>query len=122
MIEVQRFAVREDSRIHLTTMRKLHSHEHTTVTRLAVATCPNMNCETIAPASALYTRDFNRLSAQQPPFVLSISGIVSGVQGETASQTGDPMKAFKLQGNNGKYVQCVAFGRHVDNPIINDKN
>ena len=31
------------------------------------------------------------------------------------------MKAFKLQGNTGKYVQCVAFGRHVDNPIISDK-
>ena len=31
------------------------------------------------------------------------------------------MKGFKLQDNTGKYAQCVAFGRHVDNPIISDK-
>lgn len=31
------------------------------------------------------------------------------------------MKGFRLQDNTGKYVQCVAFGRHVDNPFISDK-
>ena len=120
MVDVQRFVVREDSRIHSTSMRKLHSNEHTTVKRLTVASCQSMNSETIAPAISLYTRNFNLLSAQQPPFVLSIAGIISNVQGEAVSQNGAPMKAFKLQDNTGKYVQCVAFGRHVDNPIISE--
>jgi len=121
-IEVQRALVREDSRAHPTPMRKLYTTDQTVIQRV---TSMFLESELHAPLSAssvFFTRDFNLLTQTQPTFLISIAGIISNTQEETTSQSGEAMKAFRLQDYNGKYVQCIAFGRHVDNTHLSDRN
>ena len=53
---------------------------------------------------------------------MSLRGVISSVQEEVVAQAGNPMKDFKLHDHAGEFVHCVAFGRHVDNDCIVDRN
>ena len=117
LIELRRFDARDDSRVHQTPMRKLHSNEHCTVTRIAVANRESMRLTSIPPHPGVYTTDFNRLSAK-PMFLISVAGIVSEVKQERQTSNGVNMRDFRLQDNTGRYVMCKAFGRHTDNSLI----
>jgi len=122
LLEVQRAVVREDNRAHPTPMRKLYAAEHTVIQRASSMFLESEIRAPLSASAAFFTRDFNLLTMQQPPFLISIVGVISCTQGETTSQSGEAMKGFRLQDYNGKYVQCVAFGRHVDNMHLSDKN
>ena len=37
---------------------------------------------------------------------------------ERSSESGTPMKSFRLQNDVGRYVHCTVLGRHVDNSAI----
>ena len=117
LVEVQRFEARDDSRVHKTPMRKLHSSEHTTVTRISTPNRESMRLASIPPHPGLYTTDFTRLVAQ-PLFMISLAGFVSSVKPETQSSNGVSTREFTLQDSSGKYVCCKAFGRHAGNTVI----
>ena len=121
-IEVQRAAVREDSRAHPTPMRKLYTTEQTVIQRVSSMFLESELQAPLSASAVFFTRDFNLLTQQQPTFLISIAGVISCIQGETTSQSGEVMKAFRLQHYNWKYVQCVAFGRHADNMHLSDRN
>ena len=70
---------------------------------------------------SLYTLDFQTLT-QQLPLTICVRGVVTSVQEEIVSLAGNPMQNFKLHDNTGKYVNCVAFGRHVDNVCVANQN
>ena len=79
---------------------------------------------TVAPeklSESWYVREFSCL-AEKPPFRLSLSGVVQAVQPETTSQNGDAMVQFKLHDPVGRYVSCIAFGRHAANPNLQNGN
>jgi len=103
-------------------MRKLYTTEQTVIQH-AQSTFPENELQAPLSASAVFfTKDFNLLTQQQPTFLISIAGVISCTQGETTSQNGEAMKTFRLQDYNGKYVQCVAFGRHANNIHLSDRN
>ena len=113
-VELQRFEARDDTRAHSGPLRRLHSTERTTLTRIAAPKRESLTNLAISPHPALYTKDFNRLN-MKPPFTTNISGIVSSVSAETTSSGGEAMKTFRLQDAGGRYVNCRAFGRHSAN-------
>ena len=47
---------------------------------------------------------------------------MTSVEDERPSESGNPMKSFKLQDDSGRYVLCTALGRHVDNQCLVDNN
>lgn len=96
-------------------MRKLVGNERTSVVK---SRAPAV-VAAAAPSSELYTSDFQRL-VPPTPFTVNLRGVVSAVQPEVTSQAGNVMKHFRLQDNTGRFVNCVAFGRHVDNAFIED--
>ena len=99
--------------------RKLVGHERTSVVECA----PVHVSEVATPADMLYCKDFAKLSAQLPPFTVSIIGIVTTLdEEEMTSQSGLPMKSFRLQDQSGRYVRCTVCGRHVDNVALRANN
>ena len=110
------FDVRADTRVHLTPMTRLHSNERTVFRKLLVADQDNMHVTTrVYPG--LYKRDFLTLAVKLP-FATSIAGVVSSVDPEKTSQNGNQMQAFRLQDAQGRYVRCMALGRHAGNPAL----
>ena len=93
-------------------IRKLVAHEGTTITR-----CASIPVVAELPPEELHFRDFSVLQAT-PPFLVNVTGVIIGVEDETMSHTGLPMKNFKLQDRSSRYVMCTACGRHVDNDYI----
>ena len=73
------------------------------------------------PPEELHFRDFSVLQAT-PPFMVNVTGVITEVEDETTSQSGLPMKNFKLQDRSSRYVMCTACGRHVDNVFIRSQN
>ena len=59
---------------------------------------------------------------RSPPFVVSVKGIVAGVQEETFSKESNPLRLFKLHDNTGKSVACVAFGLQTDSTALASGN
>ena len=100
-------------------MRKLHSNEHTTVTKCQCPTQDSLRLSSVPPHPSLYTTDFNRLSAK-PPFHISVAGIVSSVKPVCESSGSVDMQEFRLHDRQGRYVMCRAFGRHAGSSLIVD--
>ena len=74
--------------------------------------------EIVPPSEDLYTRDLTRL-VQVPPFSANLCGVATGVGEEVAARnSGRPMRSFRLQDQAGRWVQCAALGRHVDNRCL----
>ena len=102
-------------------MRKLHSTDLTTVTRVLHPSRDSMLRVEILPHSGLYTSDFNRLTIK-PPFHISITGVVAAVKPVAVSNGGVEMQDFRLIDGSGKYVMCKAVGRHAGNTAIANGN
>ena len=98
-------------------LRKLVGNDRTTMVRCEA---PSIACRG-APASELYSVDFEQLNGAMP-FTICLRGVVTSVQGEVLSQSGNPMKHFKLHDQTGRFVHCVALGRQVDNEFIAECN
>ena len=52
------------------------------------------------------------------PFIANVRGVVAATEPESESQSGVPMKSFKVHDNRGQYLHCMMFGRHVENELI----
>ena len=98
-------------------LRKLVANDRTTMVRCE----PPASAPRGAPSSDLYSVDFEQLTGATP-FTICLRGIVTSVQDEVLSQSGNPMKNFKLHDQTGRFVHCVAFGRQVDNEFIVECN
>ena len=118
-VDVERFEVKEDTRTHQTSMRKVHLTDHSVVKPCLSPTQAALTDSSIRAHPNLFTRDFNRL-ASPLPFVINICGIVSATSGETVSGSQESMQTFRLQDNTGRFAQCRAFGRHAGSANIRD--
>ena len=76
-----------------------------------------MRLSSAVPHPGLYATEFSRLTAQ-PPFQISVAGIVSSVKPVTESNSGVDMQEFRLHDRQGRYVMCRAFGRHAGSALI----
>ena len=113
--------ITEDSRNSMPRMRRLVSSSRTIVARISHDDFQASGYATLPLSPSLYTSDFNVLTTAVP-FIVSIAGVVTSVEDERPSESGNPMKSFKLQDDSGRYVLCTALGRHVDNQCLVDNN
>ena len=115
-VEVQHFwanPLTEERQPSIPAARKLISNIRTKIVRLESTTAVSA----AQLAASLYSTDFSVLESK-PPYRVSISGYVSSVDVERSSESGTPMKSFRLQNDVGRYVHCTVLGRHVDNSAI----
>ena len=117
LIRLERFVVAAERRAFECPMQRMHSVERTTLTRLRISTQDSMINPSLTVPTSLYISEFTRLS-QPAPFSTNLLGVVTSVESETISQSGNPMRTFMVQDAYGKSLRCVALGRHVDNPAL----
>ena len=117
LVEITYFVVKDDTRVHQTPVRKLHTNERTRLQRRSVGSQNAIVNVNVTPEASLFTRELRKVCTK-PPFIISIVGIVVEVQGLTVTQSGESRKEFKLQDTTGQYVECSAFGRHADNNYL----
>ena len=105
----------EDNRSTIPPVRKMVGNARAAVERACPVEFP------VKLEKALYVTDFNALQSKTP-FQINISGFVLSVDEERTSESGNPVKSFRLQDQTGRYVQCTVVGRHVDNQFLREKN
>ena len=118
LLEIRHFVVRE-MKSCVPRIMKLGSNDRTRVRILASGSQMSWLDEQIEVANSLFTKNFERLTCKLP-FQISLAGVVASLQPEVVSQSGNPMRTFKLHDSSGKWILCTAFGRHVDNPCLVD--
>ena len=60
------------------------------------------------------------LSKEESPFRVSIIGTIHDLQEAEPSNSGELRRNFKLADEQGKWIHCVAHGRHAaDEPLEN---
>ena len=122
MIELKYFWIRAEGRKTLVPMRKVVSSERTEIRILAVGTQESVTrMMEMPPAEMLFTRDLSKLECD-PPFVVSVVGVIRSCGEESMSRAGRAMKFFELHDYAGNCVQCTAVGRHAENTCIEDGN
>ena len=120
LIELKYFGIRPESRKPLIGMRKIVTSERTVFTRLLEGTRSTVTqMGELPPSESLFTRDLTVLM-QEPPFVVSIAGIIGLCVEERETANGRLRRGFQLHDSNGKYVLCEALGRHASNSCIED--
>ena len=120
-VEVSGFAVDHERRTHVGFMRKLHATKKTQFVLRPSPTQNSLMDGSVHPSPQLFTRDFSKLLAV-PPFIINIVGVIADVKGITESESGISRREFKLQGSGGKYISCIAFGRHADSELLAPHN
>ena len=121
-IEVSHFWLRGDTRNKwVTPVVKLVNSSRTQFKLIQRPTQASITDESTPASEGLYIKDFTLL-ADKPPFRASVAGIVQKTEAESESQGGTPMQQFKLHDTTGRYVTCMAFGRHAGSECIADGN
>ena len=122
VVELTYFWIRAESRKVLVPMRKVVSSERTVISMLPAGTQESVSrMADMPPAEILFTRDLSTLE-QEPPFVVSVVGVIGSCGEDSMSRAGRAMKFFEIHDNSGKCVQCTALGRHAENACIEDGN
>ena len=118
LVEIKYFVIQEERRPTVTPVIKIVNSERTEIRKLLTASQPSVkNMMFPKPIATLYTRDFSDLE-RNPPFLVSLCGVIIGKEAKSTSQNGVLMVSFKLVDANGKYVTCTALGRHADNSLV----
>ena len=117
-VEVSNVWIRDEKDRYIPSMRRLCANERTKVT----LSFPMVLSLISPPADDLHIDDFLPLMSMSPPFFVNATGVVCTVQEESTSLSGLPMKVFRLQDHGGRFVMCIAFGRHVDNILLEEGN
>ena len=119
LVQVKYFTVKQDARIAaLTPTRKASGSERTEIIQIHRGTQDTVLLMGLQPPKeALFTRNLSQLQ-HAAPYTVNVCAIVARVQAEAVSQNGLPMRAFELRDQAGRWVQCTAAGRHVDNPHL----
>ena len=98
------------------------SSERTVISMLPAGTQESVSrMADMPPAEILFTRDLSTLE-QEPPFVVSVVGVIGSCGEDSMSRAGRAMKFFEIHDYSGKCVQCTALGRHAENACIEDGN
>ena len=122
LLELQNVQIRNENRKAFPIMRNIVAGESTVIQILTIGTQASVTQMALSrPKEEIFTRDLNRLQIQ-PPFVVNVSGIIGSSEDERTTQNGQTMRKFVLHGTTGKYVECLALGRHTSNRCIADGN
>lgn len=122
LLELQNVQIRNENRKAIPIMRNIVAGESTVIQMMTNGTQASVTQMALSkPKEDNFTRDLNRLQIL-PPFVVNVSGIVGSTEDERTTQSGQTMRKFLLHGTSGKYVECLALGRHTFNRCIADGN
>ena len=100
------------------TCNKMVATEKTVCELLTSSSLPSVNPRSnLTLDRNLMLSDFGSLR-KALPFIANIRGVVATTEPESESQSGVPMKSFKVHDNSGQYLHCMMFGRHVANELI----
>ena len=122
LVEFKYFGVKAENRKAVNPMRKVVTSERTAITRLRAGTRPTVTEMLLKPPlETLFIRDLTRLQ-QEPPYVVSVAGIIGSCVEEQTTATGRPRRGFQLHDQSGRYVLCAALGRHSSNSCIQNGN
>ena len=121
LLELKHFRLADVREAHQTFMRKLHSTARTTIRQIKKPTQPFLNKETATMSSDLFSRQFSCLTAS-PPFEVNIAGIITDLEQPTRTENSELIRKYTLVDRSGKYISCVALGRHAENEILEDNN
>ena len=120
-VRVSGCAVRLERNPCFPQMKKLVSMEQTTIEILQPGQGTDLVNSTRDLNGVLYTRGLQPL-AKVLPWRASVVGLIASIADSTQASNGVPMQSFTLQDNSGLYVSCIAYGRHVGNPLLACKN
>lgn len=98
-------------------MKRLRTTEDTSIFLMEAPPLVQFKC----PSSSLHVNDFNALRTALP-FCINLIGTIAEVKAEEDTQSGRTLRRFSMQDDAGRYVRCVALGRHVDNPVLRARN
>ena len=56
------------------------------------------------------------------PFRVTIAGTIHDVEEAEPTNAGDLRRSFKLADDSGKWVHCIAVGRHAESDALTDMN
>ena len=117
-LEIEDVDISEEAKEHLSPLCRLHSHQRTVVRRIgqpsSVYMLPKVNLDT-----RIYIADMNVLMKTETlPEKISLTGILSKMDEVSTSNAGNAMRLMFLANGHGKYMQVVAFGRHVENILF----
>ena len=100
------------------TCKKMVATEKTVCELLTCSSLPSVNPRSnLTLDRTLMLSDFGSLR-KALPFIANVRGVVATTEPESESQSGVPMKSFKVHDNRGQYLHCMMFGRHVENELI----
>ena len=119
LVEISYFNAREDTRPSIPKGHRLHGNERTRMRRLLQGSVETITDPNISVDVNTYVRDFGHLNLE-PPYHVNISGVVSSIGNEGATEKGRPMASFRLHESSGKYCECKVLGRHVDNTCLTE--
>ena len=118
LVEVKYFKVKEEPRRCLVNMRRIASVDRTELRILEQGTRPSVkNVEQWKPAESMYTKDFTLLQ-KACPYTVHICAVIAEVTEKKPSSTGTPMRSFQIVDEKGRFVNCFACGRHVENETL----
>ena len=121
LLELNHFRLADVREAHQTPMRKLHSTPKSTIRQLTTPTQPFLNKETATMSSNLFSRQLSCLIAS-PPFDVSVAGIITDLEQPMKTENSELIRKYTLVDRSGKYISCVALGRHAENEILQDNN
>ena len=121
LLELNNFRLADVREAHQTIMRKLHSTPKSTIRQITAPTQPFLNKETATLSSDLFSRQFSCLVAS-PPFDVSVAGIITDLEQLVTYEDFELRRNFTLVDKSGKYIYCVAKGRHAENEFLANNN
>ena len=69
----------------------------------------------------LYISDFSSLETTLLPWRANVHGVVDASLPPILSSNGNPMQSFTLLDTGGKFLRCLAMGRHCGSEALENK-
>ena len=121
LLETTRFGVKAEWRKTYRPTKCLTIGDRTTFVKLDRPTGKAYLNTEFRPDDRIIVNDFKLMEKKPLPAVANVSGIVSQITEVTYTRFDVPMKYFRLQDVNGRYLSCAIHGRHVENEAIEDR-
>ena len=121
LLEITKFGVKTEWRKTYKPTKCLTLADRTTLVKLDRPTGKGYLNTQFRPDDRIIVNDFKQMEKKPVPAIANLSGIVSQITEVTYTRFDVPMKYFRLQDINGRYITCAIHGRHVENEAIEDK-
>ena len=121
LLEVQKFGAKAEYRRSCKPCRVLTFGERAEIKKIENPSANSFLTTAARIDERLVVSDFTQLEKIQVPFVANVTGVVSSITNITYTRSDVPMRYFKIQDMNGRFVQCVVHGRHVNNRALEDR-